>query len=399
MSEQMQYESNVEKLILLVGSNPLPNYLVARALRPECVGLVYTKETEVAKDRLKSELQRVLGNSNIVDAFVQDATCALTVRRTIARLLAQGNQIGSFELNYTGGTKVMAAHARIAFAESGGMPEQSSYLDEGGKDVQPRLRYDNGRALSLEELCSPALELQTVLALHGINHRPRSSREGAPTQDDARKILCAVLQEPELAKKLYEERIRLETLRKPKVAVSEPFQPSAYGLDLSIRGLPESEQTNSRLYKSWYKFIGGEWLEEWIGTKIGELEMTPVPEVVVGVNAFRGENRANLEVDVAVVRGHRTYFVSCTTDDTKSRCKSKLFEVAVRSRQLGGDLARAALVCLADDKTVRELQQDINDLWGATNTTRVFGLSDLKTWSACEGQQPNLYALESWMES
>jgi hypothetical protein len=109
--------------------------------------------------------------------------------------------------------------------------------------------------------------------------------------------------------------------------------------------------------------------------------------------------RANLEVDVAAVRGHRSYFISCTTDTTKTRCKSKLFEVAVRSRQLGGDLSRAALVCLADEATVAALQEDIDDLWGASNTTRVFGLSDVRAWSDCDGRQPNQHRLQVWMES
>jgi len=104
-------------------------------------------------------------------------------------------------------------------------------------------------------------------------------------------------------------------------------------------------------------------------------------------------------VDVAAIRGHRSYFISCTTDTTKALCTSKLFEVAVRSRQLGGDLARAALICLADEGTAGALQQDIDDLWGATNTTQVFGLSDLRAWSDCDGRQPNPHALQAWMES
>jgi len=395
-----------ERLILLVGSNPLPNYLSALALQPAEIALVYTRATEVAKDRLKSELRRALGdNVSFVepDPFVEDATCATTVRRTMDSLLELGAPIGDRDdavwLNYTGGTKVMAAHARMAFAERGGKPARSTYLDEGGKDVAPRLRYDDGRSKSLADCPGALLDLRTVLALHGIQHKPRTAREGAATAKDARAILCAVLREPDLARNLYDERRRLADLRKPSAAISEPFRPGEHGLELSIQALPESGQLHRKLYESWYKFIGGEWLEEWVGNQLRGLAMVPGLEVVVGLNAFRGDTRANLEVDVAAVRGHRSYFISCTTDATKAVCKSKLFEVAVRSRQLGGDLARAALVCLADDRTVGALQQDIDDLWGATNTTRVFGLSDLRTWSDCDVQQPNQRTLQAWMES
>jgi hypothetical protein len=394
------------RLILLVGSNPLPNYLSALALKPTEIALVYTRATEVAKNRLKSELRRALGDTvSFVepDPFVEDATCATTVRRAMDQLLRQRTPAGDRDeavwLNYTGGTKVMAAHARMAFAESGGESTRSTYLDEGGKDIAPRLRYDNGRPDSLADLTTPELDLRTVLALHGIQHKPRTARDGGPTESDARAILCAVLREPGLAKRLYEERRRLAGLRRPSEAISDPFRPSEHGLELSIQMLPDSAQMNRKLYESWYRFIGGEWLEEWIGTQLRGLAAAAPPEIVVGLNAFRGDARANLEVDVAAVRGHRSYFISCTTDTSKAVCKSKLFEVAIRSRQLGGDLARAALICLADERIVETLRQDIDDLWGATNTTRVFGLSDLREWSNCDGRQPNPHTLQSWMES
>ena len=126
-------------LILLVGSNPLPNYLAACALRPCRVALIYTEETKDARDRLKAELKRELSaDVGIVEQFVEDATCATTVRRVIDPLLPrgedQGDTHGEVWLNYTGGTKVMSAHGRMAYNESGGRPEHASYLDEGDKD-------------------------------------------------------------------------------------------------------------------------------------------------------------------------------------------------------------------------------------------------------------------------
>src|SRR5690606_36601183 len=114
----------------------------------------------------------------------------------------------------------------------------------------------------------------------------------------------------DLATRLFKERRRLADLRRPSAAASKPFCPGENGLKLSISALPESAQMNRKLYESWYKFIGGEWLEEWIGANLRGLELTPSPEIVVGVNAFRGEARANLEVDAAAIRGHRSYFIS-----------------------------------------------------------------------------------------
>jgi hypothetical protein len=214
--------------------------------------------------------------------------------------------------------------------------------------------------------------------------------------------LCKVLHCPELACKLYcERKSELQT------AIEQPFRAADYGLALSLPEFPTNEQLSQfrsrrekeSWFKQWSKFIGGEWLEEWLGERIRTLRLTPEPEVTVGFDAFRGQQAAQLEIDVAVIRGHRSYFISCTTDRRKTICKSKLFEIAVRSRQLGGDLARAALVCLADDEVVKALQNDVNDLWGAGNTTRVFGISDVRQWSDCDGKQPNCNSLKSWLES
>lgn len=389
-------------LILLVGSNPLPNYLSACALRPDRIKLIYSAETQEAMQRLQQALSEAALVSALDEIKVDDATCSTDVARKVGEAL-DGVASGDARLNYTGGTKVMAAHARMAFKEKGGSPANASYLDEGGATQAPRLRFDDGTSKALADYSNAALTLKTILGLHGISHTPRSTKEPAPTAKDATAILGSVLDDVSLAKRLYDERKRLTDLKTPTRAAEQPFKPGDSGLTLSLCQLPTDAQMNRKAFEQWYAFIGGEWLEEWLGEAITALSLTPAPEIVVGVNAQRGEQRgdkkAELEVDLAVVRGHRSYFISCTTDKTKPICKSKLFEVAVRSRQLGGDLARAALVCLADDQAVGDLQKDIDEVWGATNTTRVFGLSDLKTWSGHGGAAANTTDLRTWLES
>jgi hypothetical protein len=345
----------------------------------------------------------------VEEHFVEDATCATTVRRLFDLLLSSPDDrdpSGLVALNYTGGTKVMAAHARLAFQGCGGKPQHACYLDEGGGGFEPRLRFDDGNWISLSDLEIP-LTLETVLGLHGITHKPRQAKTPAPTAADAREILCRVLVDPPLTKAIYDESRRLQELGNPNNAVSEPFQAHRYDLQISLPEFPTVEQLShfknrsekESWLKQWCSFVGGGWLEEWLGAQIRALNLIPAPEITVGVNGFRGEKKAQLEVDVAIVWRYRSYFVSCTTDMGKPTCKSKLFEVAVRSRQLGGDLARAALVCLADDRTVAALQEDVNDVWGASNTTKVFGLSDIRAWSGCDGKQPNLHSMKAWLES
>ncbi len=221
-----------------------------------------------------------------------------------------------------------------------------------------------------------------------------------------------MLEEPDISKKLHQERSRLEKFKKfgnqdQQNALAEPFRSGRFQLRLSLSEFPTQEQLvqfDSRRkkqswFKQWYSFIGGEWLEEWVAQQIRSLQLSPQLEVRVGVQTFRGEERTQLEIDVVVVRGYRSYFLSCTTSGEKSLCKSKLFEVATRARQLGGDLARAALVCLAKSDTASALQKDIEDMWGASNTPQVFGLEDVRCWSDCGDKQPNLSRLKEWLES
>ena len=75
----------------------------------------------------------------------------------------------------------------------------------------------------------------------------------------------------------------------------------------------------------------------------------------------------------------------------------------MRSRQLGGDLARSALVCLLHGSNnkglyVDQLRNDIADIWVASNTPKVFGLDDLREWAGIHGE-PNLGTLQQWLES
>jgi hypothetical protein len=125
------------------------------------------------------------------------------------------------------------------------------------------------------------------------------------------------------------------------------------------------------------------------------------PTVTVGVNVYRGvsSEEAQLEVDVVVLQKYRSFFISCTTDRSKALCKSKLLEVAVRARQLGGDLAQAALVCLADGRLTEELKREIKDVWGASNTPEVFGLEELRLWAGREeaGVRPDTETLRDWL--
>ena len=300
----------------------------------------------------------------------------------------------------------MAAHGLLTFYQRGGEPGRALYLDEGGSHHPPALRFDDGNAVPLSRY-GVSLKLSTLLELHGVEYIPRRPIAPAPTPEDVTEILSQVLRDPKLARRLHRRRDWFYKVaeKSSRRTLEKPFRSADFGLALSEPVIPTEERleglgrvkTGDAWCRQWFDFLGGQWLEEWVGARVREL--VPAADVAVGLNSRRGPAGTPLEVDVGLTRGCRSYFISCTTSGTKGLCKSKLFEIGVRSRHLGGDVARAALVCLADAEKTAELQREITDLWGAPNTPRVFGIEDVRAWAGFGGARPNLEGLRTWMET
>lgn len=388
MNHEMM-ERKCETLILLVGSNPLPNYLAATLLRPNKVVLIHTPETCGPAERLNSVL---VNEAEIEMRGLAKASDAREIAETIKRIMSEsGNE--RVHLNYTGGTKIMAAHARMAFRENGGKDRNASYLNDGARC----LFFDDGRLVTLENQ-DLGLTLDLIGRLHGCQMLPSSGGAlDGPTEQDACIIAAKVAQDARLAKCLCDAAQRFKKQRNPHRALEQPWRPQDIGLTLSVEQVPGEEWDDNR-FRAWWRFLGGGWLEvavaAWTTQATG---LTPSQGIYWELNGRR------FEIDVALVRSHRLYVISCTTDKTLSLCKSKLFEVAMRARQLGGDLARSALVCLivgqdTQGRYIDQLRNDVESVWEAPNKPQVFGLADLREWTGAAGSL-SLDTLVRWLNS
>lgn len=323
-----------EKLALLVGANPLPNYLAAVILEPREVVLIYSPETTEPRDRLRAALKERDDTVEVTAVCIDDATDARKIRDTCGGLEVD-------HLHYSGGTKPMAAHARMACKLD---ESQASYLDEW-KGI---LRFDDHFDISLDQY-NLGLTLDLLLKLHG-SKRKSQQRVGAGTTADIDALAKAAL---------------------------TPGSSHPAGSD-------------------------GRWLEDWVAQQVRLFAQGCIPDV--GVHCTREKTKRDFEIDVALVRGHRLFVVSCTTAKKHDRCKAKLFEVAMRARQMGGDLARCAVVSLLDgtdqkgQSYVELLRGDIASVWGAPNVPRVFGLADLREWAGITGAS-NHGTLQEWLDS
>jgi hypothetical protein len=386
---QETMERKCETLILLVGSNPLPNYLTATLLRPNRLFLIHTPETRPPAERLNC----VLGDhAKIEMRGLAKASDAREIAEAIRRIISDGDP-QQVHLNYTGGTKIMAAHARMAFRENGGKDQNASYLNDGARC----LFFDDGRIDSLEKH-DLVLTLDLIGRLHGCERLPSSGgAAGGPTESDARIVAAKVAPDAKFAKSLCDTAQRFKEGGKVQKALEDPWRPQDVCLKLSAIQVPEEEWDDNR-FKAWQRFLGGGWLEVAVAAWIKDATGASPSQGVY----WRLKGRP-FEIDVVLIRNHRLYVISCTTDNKLGLCKSKLFEVAMRSRQLGGDLARSALVCLIDGqdgqgKYIDQLRGDVASVWEAPNKPQVFGLADLREWTATAGS-PNLGSLKCWLDS
>ena len=371
-------------LALLVGSNPLPNYLAATVLKRELgwetVVLFYSSETAPVKDRLGRSL---LDLGSVDERYVPDAGDAESVRS------AWRNLSGPVHLHYTGGTKAMAVHLFEAWSGDGeastapqpGWCANASYLDERAGAI----RFADGTERPIDP-SEVQLDLEFLAALHGLERlKIRAPREEGPRLPADLAVMRDVcLADPERATELYEalpDKAR-------RLDAAAPIDLPSFGLDgLSATKVPE-EGWSSRARTAWWDFLRGIWLEIWLGDLVRSL-IDPHP-VWVGVEARR--DGRPFEVDVVAIRGHRLYVLSCTTALKPGRAKTKLFEAAFRARQLGGDLARAAIASLCEKSD--DVQKDVAASWDSTNVPKAFGLQHLRDWQAGRTE-----SLRGWLES
>lgn len=344
-----------DALILLVGSNPLPNYFAACLLRPRTAVLVYTRRSERVKNSLATVL-RTLDGMVVDDLFVHAPMDPQLVHQDMQRLHVTRDT----HLNYTGGTKVMATQARLVFAEKNGLPSRASYLSDDGHE----LRFDgmaNGLRLADAEI---SLSFDRLLDLHGFTRDPDPSSP-LPAIEEAEPLVRALLEDP------------------------------------------KHQEGSGRALEAWVR--------KCIADVDGECEISG--DVYIRVPGKRRSFQVDAVVirRHRVYYVSSTVTGKTGRDTTLEVCKGKLFEAIVRARQISGDMVRVGLVSLlhgtvGDDQEQRQrsptvseprvdaVQADIDSLWDAPTKAKVFGLDDLREWAGICGP-PRLNTLAEWLDS
>lgn len=377
MSEWTPHQTN--HLFLLVGRNPLPNYVAARLLLQPggTLYLVHSEGTAGTGLVAQNLMAHFPGNNpRLIPVDPRDIA---DIRRQVECYLKRLSP-GSVGLNYTGGTKVMAVQTyRLVegFCRNQGREAVFSYLDadtlEMSIDPQPgREAFRHKVAMEV------TLSIEDLFNLHGIRlvgqpqvdpllpdlARALAQMHGTSTGIQAWKKSRQVLKscDGRLWREVKAELIRAGTTSEvitllEKALALEDSEP------VSLRtAAREAGFKSSRELLLW---LNGIWLEHWALACIRELGYEHRAQDLTGLTSKA------FQIDVAVMRGYQLFALSCGVTDDRRRAKLKLLEIYTRAMQIGGDEARVGLVCAVDDP--QGLEQEIARDWGTAHRVRVFG--------------------------
>jgi hypothetical protein len=368
-------EYKTDHLLVLVGTNPLPNWVAAELLlrKEGTVHLIHSGDTTARiADRLREHLP---ASCSLLQVNPTDAS---NIERQLSNRLHQLD--GKIGLHYTGGTKAMAVHAyrTVEQALRGNSPEPVfSYLDADSFELWIDPNWHESVLMAVR----PCLE--DLAEMHGARLRKGSpQRKGNLLYPQTATALASTASKGGL--KAWQQWCDTvgEQLKSSPSTLGLPDDLVLADVVVAMRReleLTKGSELPASQFKPLTKWFTGDWLEHYVLSQIIQVsEKTGVHDFGMSLatdQSMKSEADFDFEFDVAAMRGYQFFGISCTTSTNKWQAKSKLFEAYIRARQLGGDEARVGLVCGYED--AKRFESEVVQKWQAKDKIRVFGPHDL----------------------
>ncbi len=396
----------IEYLYLLIGTNPLSNYVVADYFlkyEKNLKEIHFIHSTEDSVNNIQSTepfaayLKSVLENkSETVRIFLHGIRIkdSFSIHTDIRKILSASEDLKNVHLDYSGGTKEMALHSYETFKDVFRGDVTFSYFDSR----RNRLKEDSGVEEPVDSIFlgdKVEIHFDELFELHGYSTIPEDERSGSVFSVAFFKEFLDAIQEPENFAGYLEWReyffgvypnphkvvpadgkVKLSDLLPPEFAVSGILERTVF---LKIHAeMPEysfleerngeyylrTEISNNQMNKliETRKYMVGRWFEQYIYLLLKEnlLEKGLISDL--NLNIMIQSAAKNFEIDVAMIQGYELYGVSCTTDKTQSLCKSKGFEILHRTKQIAGDNSKSILMTFMNEENTAETGGDLNDL-------------------------------------
>jgi hypothetical protein len=382
-------------LVVLIGENPLPNYVAVRLLATvdTQVILLHTSETTEQKNRLITLLcAHGYQHNNIVELVIHDSNPA-EIRRVVSDMRSRWAK--PIHINYTGGTKAMSVNAMLALSD----PQLfSSYIDARTLSLWIEGPGITG-ARQVPISINVNVTVKELLDLHGLPLKKKSPMRATSVLLHTSLALLDVYLNPD-RRKTWKEwfikefragqshidirnnqeqngRVCIADLPDPHVRVAISLDSGAVQTLAELAGKAQDGWPFKKPDADLPKWFDGGWLEDYTLAQLQQhVPDLKLHDTQANINPELPGDQNEFEFDVAATRGHQLFAFSCTTLDKKGPLKLKLLEAVVRAEQIGGSESRVALVCCAERKTVESLKQQVQTLTHK-NMLRVFGADDL----------------------
>ncbi|MDI6714677.1 MAG: DUF1887 family CARF protein [Thermodesulfovibrio sp.] len=405
-------------LILLVGTNPLPNFVVAEYFlinNPSLKNLlmIYSEDKPPSQRGTKGyvdSLQKLLQNHHkerdltFNQIPLSDISDAKEIERDLKKRLTEYlKQTDSIHINYTGGTKAMGIHIYRWLENYGkekNIPISFSYLDARTFQI-----VDDKYGRITGDLRSQIkLSIQELISLHGFKRDNEDKNEKDLFKVAVKKFREIIEMDKikdyfnsyrreyftdekgELLKKVNKLKEKIEKLGlENKIIAQGTFleivnsMPEDYKL-FNDEGSFKELKTNKNLERA-IEFLDGKWLEMYVYDLLKESIKDKKISIDINWEIKKYEwssSNQKFEIDVIIINGYQLIGISCTTSVRKNLCKSKGFEIFMRTRQIGGEEARAVLVTVLPESKKIELEQELEVDTGGKENILVLGIDDLK---------------------
>lgn len=420
----------IKNLILLIGTNPLPNYVVIKyffkKFNLKTIWLIHSENNKNQKGTYEyaKNIKKLLINEvvNIEFIALRNINSAQEIKRNIEDRFRNIILDGNVHLNYTGGTKSMAVHVYRILEQYFKNNITFSYLDARSSQLvfDNNEFFDNGE--DLREIIKVSLD--EMIDLHGFKIIS-ADRDDIVFNDwrlEYSNLFDGLIKDENtynylkslsdfINKTYYDSKGFMSTINKfirkhnlTDVNNVEKIRNCYNSLDNSIKTiieklpneisllndegqlwLPNEKNVNkdieNRLTKSVKGFLHGKWFEYYtyniLFNKVKEIKNI---ELFMNVKLERNiQNTKDFELDLLIIYGYEVCGISCTTSSTEGEVKLKGVEVIHRVTQFGGDLSKAILITILDRNNVEKMK---NDLAIETGTEEgkilVIGIDDFK---------------------
>ncbi|MEG4496156.1 DUF1887 domain-containing protein [Microcoleus sp. F10-C6] len=390
----------VDHLFLLIGENPLPNYVAANLLLKQG-GTLYLVHTTGTYNQAK-RLAKILGEEGVktiellsLQHYESDAH---HIKETIRPRLDKITE-GKIGLNYTGGTKAMAVHAyRTVFSKKS--PDTVfSYLDP--RRLEMCIDRESLPRIPLK--VKPDLlevKLNKLFQIHDLKLEKIPTKDAqSPKLADA---LAQVFKDKNTSKHWFDWYcgVFCEEARKKRNGKWGDWKSKSdlAGLSISLAKAPPEiitylkqenlvtpddklslqavqQQGCFPAIQDFCKYLDGLWLEHYVLQQLTKIaNSNSIKDYGTDFKIPLPGTEGGFQFDVAFTRGYQLFAISVSTTSDRKLCKGKLFEAYLRARQMGGDEARVALICCTDepDSLRSEIAVSIDD-----KKIAVFGRDDL----------------------